>query len=144
MLHKITNIEDPLINFILDDPVRPEIPITWRVEKNREIFTLVDDQQKPQAIVCVAYCDSIPRTVDELFQDCAEPQNAIFYTIWSYSAGAGRQLIFQVQSYLKETCEHITRYVTLSPPTEMAKKFHLKNGAIIFRDNTETVNYEYK
>ena len=144
MLHIIKTIEDPLINFVLDDPVRPEIPITWRVEDSNEIFTLVDDNNKPQAIVCVAYCDSIPSSVDELFQENSEPTNAIFYTIWSYSSGAGRQLILQVQSYLKDTCKHITRYVTLSPPTEMARRFHLKNGAIIFRNNTDTVNYEYK
>jgi hypothetical protein len=33
--------------------------------------------------------------------------------------------------------------VTLSPKTEMARRFHLKNGAIIFRENIETINYEY-
>jgi hypothetical protein len=33
--------------------------------------------------------------------------------------------------------------VTLSPKTDMARKFHLKNGAKIFRENEETVNYEY-
>ena len=144
MLHRITNINDPLIKFIVDDPVRPEIPIEWRVSLNKEIFALVDDGDSPQAIVCVAYCDSIPKTVDELFAESLDPQNAIFYTIWSYNAGAGRQLIFQVQSYLKNTCEHIVRYVTLSPTTEMARRFHLKNGAVIFRENLETVNYEYK
>jgi hypothetical protein len=144
MLHIINNLEDPLINFIKDDPVRPDIPVEWRVSSNKQIFTLVDDQQNPQAIVCVAFCDSIPKSVDELLRESNDPVNAIFYTIWSYSAGAGRQLILQVQSYLKDTCEHITRYVTLSPPTEIAKRFHLKNGATIFRDNVETVNYEYK
>jgi hypothetical protein len=25
----------------------------------------------------------------------------------------------------------------------MARRFHLKNGAIVFRENIETVNYEY-
>jgi hypothetical protein len=25
----------------------------------------------------------------------------------------------------------------------MAKRFHMKNGAIMFRENEETVNYEY-
>jgi hypothetical protein len=25
----------------------------------------------------------------------------------------------------------------------MARRFHLKNGAIIFRENIETINYEY-
>jgi hypothetical protein len=34
--------------------------------------------------------------------------------------------------------------VTLSPKTEMARKFHLKNGAEVFRENPDTVNYLYK
>ena len=25
----------------------------------------------------------------------------------------------------------------------MARRFHLRNGAIIFRENIETINYEY-
>jgi hypothetical protein len=25
----------------------------------------------------------------------------------------------------------------------MARRFHLKNGAIVYRENIETVNYEY-
>ena len=25
----------------------------------------------------------------------------------------------------------------------MARRFHLKNGAIVFRENIETINYEY-
>jgi hypothetical protein len=25
----------------------------------------------------------------------------------------------------------------------MARRFHLKNGAIVFRENLETINYEY-
>jgi len=31
----------------------------------------------------------------------------------------------------------------LSPPTEMARRFHHKNGAVTLRTNEETVNYEY-
>jgi hypothetical protein len=37
----------------------------------------------------------------------------------------------------------IDRFVTLSPKTEMAKRFHLKNGAVVLRENDTTVNYEY-
>jgi hypothetical protein len=37
----------------------------------------------------------------------------------------------------------IKRFVTLSPKTEMARRFHIKNGAVVFRENTDTVNYEY-
>jgi hypothetical protein len=68
---------------------------------------------------------------------------AIFYTIWSYKPGAGRDLILNAVSYIKSNKPHISRFVTLSPPTEMARRFHLKNGASVFRNNTETVNYEY-
>jgi len=38
----------------------------------------------------------------------------------------------------------IETYVTLSPKTEMARKFHLKNGARELRENSDTVNYIYK
>jgi len=44
---------------------------------------------------------------------------------------------------IKQTFPTITRFVTLSPKTEMARRFHLKNGAVVFRENEETVNYEY-
>jgi hypothetical protein len=38
----------------------------------------------------------------------------------------------------------VTTYVTLSPKTEMARKFHLKNGAEVFQENETTVNYLYR
>jgi hypothetical protein len=34
--------------------------------------------------------------------------------------------------------------VTLSPKTEMARKFHTSNGAKTLKENDETVNYEYE
>ena len=71
------------------------------------------------------------------------PTTAVFYTIWSYAPGAGRNLIFEAVDYIKTTYPSIRRFVTLSPKTEMAKRFHIKNGAITFRENQETVNYEY-
>ena len=37
----------------------------------------------------------------------------------------------------------VTRFVTLSPKTEVARRFHLRNGAIVFRENLDTINYEY-
>jgi len=79
-----------------------------------------------------------------LFEKCSNPNVAVFYTIWSYAPGAGRKLIFDAVSHIKENNEHIKRFVTLSPKTELAKRFHLKNGAIVYRENDETVNYEYQ
>ena len=143
MLYVINQVDDPLIEYIKDDPVRPEIPVAWRVSDNKKIFTIVDEQHKPQAIVCVAFCETIPTRVEDLFVESKLPTNAIFYTIWSYNAGAGRSLIQQAQKYIRETFENVTRFVTLSPPTEMARKFHLRNGAVVLKENETTVNYEY-
>lgn len=144
MLYVINQADDPLIEYIKDDPVRPEIPVEWRVSGNKKVFTIIDEQtNKPQAIVCVAFCDDIPTCVEDLFVESKLPTNAIFYTIWSYSAGAGRSLIQQAQKHISEAFGNVTRFVTLSPPTEMARKFHLRNGATVFRENETTVNYEY-
>jgi hypothetical protein len=38
---------------------------------------------------------------------------------------------------------HLHRLITLSPLTDMARKFHLNNGAKELRVNKTTVNFEY-
>ena len=144
MLHVIQKVSDPLTRLVKDDPVRPDIPVEFRVGETTEIFVLLDDQtQEPTAAVCVAYRDAPPKDVFELAQDPLLPKTAVFYTIWSYKPGAGRKLIGQSRRWIQENRTYISEFVTLSPPTEMARLFHLKNGAEIFRINTDTVNYLY-
>jgi hypothetical protein len=142
MIYKPQNLDDPILRVIEDDPVRPEIPVAFRITENREVLILLKDE-KPQAVVCVAYMDSIPTNCEELLFKSTEPDTVIFYTIWSYTPGAGRELIFKAREHITNTRPSIKRFVTLSPPTEMAKRFHLKNGATEFRKNLDTVNYEY-
>jgi hypothetical protein len=143
MLSLITDCNNPLLEYIKDDPVRPEIPKEFRVDKNKFVICLCD-QDKPSAIVCVSLHDNIPDDVMGLSQITDSPTVAIFYTIWSYVPGAGAKLIFSAVDEIKKMFPSIDRFVTLSPKTEMAKRFHLKNGAQIFRSNETTVNYEYK
>lgn len=142
MLHLIKNPADGFFGLLKDDPVRPSIPHELRVGTNRDIFVL-RDHNGVQAITCVSYQDFIPVTENELFSVNPQPTVAIFYTIWSYVPGAGRSLIFDSVNYIKNQYPAIQRFVTLSPKTEMARRFHLKNGAFIFKENVETVNYEY-
>ena len=142
MLYVITDQSDPLANLINDDPVRPEIPLTERLGINREILVeMIDD--KPTAVVCVCYQHFVPDRVDSLVAAASAPEIAVFYTIWSYKAGAGRRLIFSAREYILENKKTVKRFVTLSPPTDMARKFHIQNGAIELRINNSTVNYEY-
>jgi hypothetical protein len=143
MLHVIRTTADPLIDLIRDDPVRPEIPSEHRVGPHKEVLVLLSDDATPHAVVCVSYQDQVPSTVAELTAPSGDATIAVFYTIWSYATGAGQEMIFQARDHVIETRPTVTRFVTLSPPTEMARRFHLKNGAVVFRTNIDTVNYEY-
>ncbi len=141
MLALIKDLTDPLLEYVKDDPVRPELPVEFRVEANRFISALVEDG--PKAMVCVGLYDFVPSDVEDLTKVPENPTTAIFYTIWSYVPGAGADLLFQTVNEIKQSFPTVTRFVTLSPKTELARRFHLKNGASIFRENQNTVNYEY-
>jgi len=127
MLNIINNINDPLLSYIKDDPVRPEIPVEFRVSNFRFVGALVEDT--PEAMVCVSLHDFIPESVEDLSKESENPDTAIFYTIWSYKAGAARDLLFSTVKEIQRMFPNITRFVTLSPKTEMARRFHLRNGA---------------
>jgi len=144
MLHIITDLQDNLLSLIKDDPVRPEIPAEQRVNENSRIFVLKDDDGHPLAVTCVKFLADIPATVEDLADKVVNTNTAVFYTIWSYAAGAGRQLIEEAQAKIKQEQPEVKTYVTLSPKTEMARKFHHKNGAKTYRENTDTVNYLYE
>lgn len=143
MLHLIRNTTDELFSLLDQDPVRPGIPQQARIGPNRDVFVSRDEDNQALAVTCVSYQATVPESELDLFQECEQPMVAIFYTIWSYKPGAGRDLIFQVRDWIREYRPEITRFVTLSPPTEVARRFHLRNGALVFRSNPETINYEY-
>jgi hypothetical protein len=143
MLYLIETLTDKFFELLADDPVRPTIPHVDRVGENKDIFVFRDENDTVKAITCVSYQATIPTKESELFEQCDNPTIAIFYTIWSYAPGAGRELLMQTVAQIKERFPTITRFVTLSPKTEMAKRFHTKNGATTFRENSESVNYEY-
>jgi hypothetical protein len=144
MLTFIRDIQHPLLEFIKDDPVRPDIPVEFRVSGTRFVSTLSDDFNQPRAVVCVSLHDFVPSSIDELMQESVRPTAAIFYTIWSYVPGAATELLTKTVRQIQEQFPEVTRFVTLSPKTPMARRFHLKNGAEIFRENEFTINYEYR
>lgn len=144
MLHIIQDLSDNLLNLIKDDPVRPEIPLEQRVNANSRIFVLKDEENRPLAVTCVKFLERVPSSVDELAEAAVNTNTAVFYTIWSYAAGAGRKLIQEAQAEIKKEHPEVDTYVTLSPKTEMARKFHLNNGAEVHRENADSVNYMYR
>ena len=131
-----------------DDPVRPNLNPKFRLTENRVNFLLTQDFTKPCAIVCVAFTKDIPKTEKQLEMYSINKlsvnyDKAIFYTIWSYSKGSGKDILFNTVFWLKKNKPEIKRYITMSPKTEMARNFHLKNGAYELKSNKETINFEY-
>jgi hypothetical protein len=144
MLHIINNLQDEFLRLIKDDPVRPEIPAEQRVNSNSQIFVLKNDANEPLAVTCVKFLADIPESVTDLADTVVNTNTAVFYTIWSYAAGAGRELITQARSQIEQDHPEVKTFVTLSPKTEMAQRFHHKNGAITFRENADSINYLYR
>jgi len=131
---------DVVENIVTDDPVRPHISAVWRTRSGREVYGLYNEE-KLRAVICVAYTDEIPTCERDLGWPGTDV--AVFYTVWSYDKGAGRDIVNTVAEHIKTTNPYVKRYVTLSPLTEMARNFHLRNGAKFIRKHTDCQNFEY-
>ncbi|MDC0167926.1 hypothetical protein OAI69_00865 [bacterium] len=136
------------------DPVRPELDNYFRTSYGRKIYG-VKYKNQIHAVMCFAFTNKVPKTVKELdlmskdafLQSATRDQKigkiAIAYTVWSTKKGGGKLIVKQVFKMIKKS-NHLNRLVTLSPLTEMARNFHLNNGAEEINVNSETQNFEYK
>jgi hypothetical protein len=141
-LHHIRDIADPLTRVIKDDPVRPHIPLEQRINDAAEIL-LLKAGEEILAATCLQWLTEIPKNEEDLKTVSKSKNVAVFYTIWSYSPGAGAALIRQAADWILKEHSEVNDIVTLSPQTEMAKRFHLKNGALVHQTNETSVNYRY-
>lgn len=143
-LQKINTIDPWIQEIIKDDPVRSEIPIDHRINEDAEIYALWNNTELG-AVTCVSYTEGIPGSVEEMYS-LSSPfmDTVVFYTIWSYTKGSGRELIINASESIIKEHPSIKNIVTLSPKTEMAEKFHTRNGAWHFRENPNTINYAYQ
>ena len=136
-----------------EDPVRPELDNNFRTSYGRKIYG-VKYRGEIHAVMCFAYTNEIPRSVEDMdimsqdayLQSTLRGPNvgkiAIAYTVWSKKKGGGKLIVKEVFKKIKKS-NHLNRLVTLSPLTEMAHKFHIKNGAKLISVNENTQNFEY-
>ena len=138
---------------ISKDPVRPELDNDFRTSYGRKIYG-VKYKDEIHAVMCFAFTNKIPKTVKELdllskdafLQSAQRSQKigkiAIAYTVWSTKKGGGKLIVKEVFKVIKKS-NHLNKLVTLSPLTEMARNFHLRNGAVEVQINETTQNFEY-
>ena len=136
-----------------EDPVRPELDNIFRRSYGRKIYG-VKYGGEIHAVMCFAYTNQIPKSVVELdkfshdafLQSAQRDQNvgkiAIAYTVWSKKKGGGKLIVKEVFKKIKKS-NYLDRLITLSPLTEMATKFHSKNGANLLQVNETSQNFEY-
>ena len=139
---------------IEEDPVRPELDNNFRTGYGRKIYG-VEYLGEIHAVMCFAYTNKVPKSVDELeklstdaflqtaMRDQSGGQIAIAYTVWSKKKGGGKLIVKEVFKKIKKS-NNLNRLVTLSPLTDMATKFHERNGAKLIQINETTQNFEYK
>ncbi len=139
---------------INEDPVRPELDNNFRTSYGRKIFG-VRYKSEICAIMCFGYTNGIPKTVEEFdlmtkdaflqstLRDQKVGKIAIAYTIWSKKKGGGKLIVKEVFKKIKKS-NHLNRLITLSPLTDMARNFHLRNGAFELQVNKSSQNFEYK
>ena len=122
------------------DPVRPELGPEFKRAPGRRVYGLLDPGGDWGAFCCTARSIGVPRSTREL-EDLTNPLGAVIvpYTVWSRRRGAGREII----RALIATAAPGERVVTLSPKTEMAARFHERNGAVRIGTWSSAVNFEY-
>jgi hypothetical protein len=117
-----------------EDPVRPELDVSYRRSHGRKIFG-VKYKKEICAIMCFGFTDEVPTSVKELdlmtrdahLKSAHRDQNigklAIAYTIWSKKKGGGKLIVKEIFKMIKKS-NHLDRLITLSPLTDMARNFH--------------------
>ena len=137
-----------------EDPIRPELNNDFRTSYGRKIYG-VKYKNEICAIMCFGFTNEIPKSVKELdlmtkdahLQSIRRDQKvgkiAIAYTVWSKKKGGGKLIVKEVFKKIKKS-NYLNRLVTLSPLTDMARNFHLRNGAKELQVNKETQNFEYE
>lgn len=126
------------------DPVRPELGVSFKTYPGREVFGLKHIDGSYSAFCCVAKTSGVPVDITTLSAYTLKDGRIwVPYTVWSLRRGAGKAIINALLDLARAKENQVERVVTLSPRTEMARNFHLRNGATEIKTNIVTANFEY-
>ena len=125
------------------DPVRPELNVKFKTAAGRTVYGLKTPDGQYVAFCCVARTIDVPKDIIELSEMTSGIGTILVpYTVWSLRRGAGKTIIKKLLASVREHSLAL-RVVTFSPTTDMARQFHLKNGAKEISKNIASANFEY-
>ena len=142
------------LKIVEQDPIRPMELLGGpkrRFETPFEVYALIEKQGfgvATNAVACIAHAWFIPETEADLMEIRQGNQHRIRseggnivvpYSLWSNKKGCGTLLINALLHKFKDA----GKIITMSPKTEMARKFHESNGAFLLQSNEESNNFEY-
>ena len=148
MVLKEADTIQEVVKIIKTDPVRGHIPPEFRLGNGARVFYYGEPEQL-KAAICMHTSRIIPDSEEELLSEYSTGganrggTKAIFYTVWSNEKGLGRVIINTALAQLVMENKY-DRYITMSPKTEMARKFHETNGAVCIRESLYCNNFEYR
>jgi hypothetical protein len=145
MLYIISKVDDMYVSLLDDDPVRPWISREFRCHMpDNCVFVLLSGSREPRAVLCCSFKSFVPSNVDELLKfEYSRGSNAIFYSVWSYSRGGGREIIPLASAWIRENLSHVSGFYTFSPCSDRVREFHYSLGAKTHRKNSDSINYIY-
>ena len=127
------------------DPVRPELGVAYKTYPGRDVYGLKDKTGEFIAFCCIAKTTAVPVDIMSLSNfTFVDGKIWVPYTVWSLRRGAGKAIINAILDIARSNPGAVNRVVTLSPQTEMARNFHLRNGAVELSKNVATANFEYQ
>jgi malonyl-CoA decarboxylase len=135
LLHlRSDNFTKNLLHAVYQDPVHAITDrrnLERRCRYDRNIFFLMENN-KPVAVLCVAFTDGLPNNIDEIL-DVDSPvaltaTHAIFYSVFrtdapSETQNAGAKLIREAAQWIKANMSQISNYVTMSPIPNLSAHF---------------------
>ena len=151
-MYELVDVTDDLDIWLNKDPVRPELDSSFKRSAGRFVYALRGHGNDSfGAFCCLAMCNDIPVSTSELdrMTDSRESSEyeygsivVVPYSLWRYKRSYGYRLIdLLLKKYRKKP--FVRGVVTLSPSTELARNFHIKNGAKVYRSLELNTNYSY-
>lgn len=119
--------------YLIQDPVhwatqRPNIES--RLKNNREVFFLLNDEERPAVVLCASYSLIRPTRASQIFESHVQqtipaPRVVTFYSIFrtteAPAAVGANRLIFGAAKHINETKPSVKVFQTLSPIPSLTK-----------------------